>query len=361
MPRKRDDDQSEYRFSGFSSPTYTITPDKVFDELLPRLSGAELKILLYIVRRTFGFKKNADDISLSQICKGITTRNGRVLDNGTGLSQSTAQVAIKALVEMDIIVAQKNVSAERGNEPTTYSLKGIDPSAENRQRGGTKIGEGGVPEIGEALYRKSATQETVEQQTDNNTSNIRKVSRPEMAEGERPQVRDNRSLPRQAVSPTPTEPATRDGDFRTIGDLAGSRYGRGAAAATSAAERVRRSPEKPTGRSTARRPIDEDRQMLYAFIQDFAAELHDQAPLSSSVTRAQNLWQRSGLGRDAFVETLYEARRVTQERSATITKREDGEGTAYRRKVKMAYFFSVLEDLLGFKPASAPARAARKR
>ena len=36
----------------------------LFDELLPYLSEAELKVLLYIVRRTFGFKKEADAISV---------------------------------------------------------------------------------------------------------------------------------------------------------------------------------------------------------------------------------------------------------------------------------------------------------
>ena len=48
----------EWKFSGFVCPTTTPVPDQLFDELLHRLSGAELKVLLYIVRRTFGFKKS---------------------------------------------------------------------------------------------------------------------------------------------------------------------------------------------------------------------------------------------------------------------------------------------------------------
>jgi hypothetical protein len=84
------------RFRGFHSPNYTPVPDELFDELLSILSGAELKVLLYIVRRTFGFKKLHERISLSQIRRGITTRDGRVLDRGTGLSLSAAQDAIKS-------------------------------------------------------------------------------------------------------------------------------------------------------------------------------------------------------------------------------------------------------------------------
>src|SRR3712207_3965748 len=151
------------RFAGYSKPNYTIVPDELFDELLPKLSGAEIKVLLYIIRRTFGFKKNSDNISLNQICKGIATKDGRVLDQGTGLSQSTVLVALKGLVEKNILVATRRMSAEKGNEPTTYNLnlirdgkerdregednESVVPFPENQGRGG--------PKIGEALPRKS--------------------------------------------------------------------------------------------------------------------------------------------------------------------------------------------------------------
>jgi len=68
----------------------------LFDELLSLLSGAELKVLLYLMRRTFGFKKDSDSISLSQICRGISRKDGTALDHGTGLSQSTAQLALRS-------------------------------------------------------------------------------------------------------------------------------------------------------------------------------------------------------------------------------------------------------------------------
>ena len=76
-----------FHFQGFRSPRYTQVPDEVFDEFMPHLSGAELKVLLYIIRRTFGFKKESDNISLQQLLHGITTAEGTVLDRGTGLSK----------------------------------------------------------------------------------------------------------------------------------------------------------------------------------------------------------------------------------------------------------------------------------
>jgi hypothetical protein len=78
-------------FEGFTSPSYTQVPDELFDVLITQLSDAELRVLLYIMRRTFGFKREADTISLSQLVSGITTRDGQVLDRGTSGAQRVAR------------------------------------------------------------------------------------------------------------------------------------------------------------------------------------------------------------------------------------------------------------------------------
>nr|MDP9471051.1 replication protein [Chloroflexota bacterium] len=71
------DHSAQTTFDGFASPNFTQVPDELFDVLMPQLSDAELRVLLYIVRRTFGFKRDADAISLSQMVSGITTREGQ--------------------------------------------------------------------------------------------------------------------------------------------------------------------------------------------------------------------------------------------------------------------------------------------
>src|SRR5579859_3605484 len=150
-------DGKPFRFRGFQSPKYTQVPDELFDELLPLLSGAELKVLLYVIRRTFGFKRDADTISLAQITEGITTKDGRFLDRGTGLAKSTAVAAVKSLVDKSIITAKRNSSPDKGDQPTTYSINLLDPVLENRTPPLPKIEHGGV--------RKSDPQETVVQDT----------------------------------------------------------------------------------------------------------------------------------------------------------------------------------------------------
>jgi DNA-binding transcriptional regulator YiaG len=111
-----------YTFDGFEMPQYTPVPDVVFDYFLPRLNGSELKVLLYIIRRTLGFKKSRDDISLRQLVDGITTRDGRILDEGTGLSMPSVVSAVQSLVDKQIVTARRNSSPERGHEATTYAL-----------------------------------------------------------------------------------------------------------------------------------------------------------------------------------------------------------------------------------------------
>jgi phage replication O-like protein O len=109
-------------FPGFPFPNTTQIPNDVFDTLMPRLSGGELKVLLYICRRTFGFQKDSDRISLSQISKGITTKAGRVLDHGTGLCKRQVINALKALEKKNIIIITRTADETGLNAVNTYSL-----------------------------------------------------------------------------------------------------------------------------------------------------------------------------------------------------------------------------------------------
>src|SRR5947209_6337878 len=150
-------------FRGFRRPYYTVVPDDVFDNLLPDLSGAEIKVLLYVVRRTFGFKKDSDTISLQQICKGITTKDGRQLDRGTGLNKDTAVRAVKGLVERNIIRTERRSTPKEGDQPTLYSLVfEDDPVSDNPTRG---VGKDPLPRVGLSDTQETVLQETVEQET----------------------------------------------------------------------------------------------------------------------------------------------------------------------------------------------------
>ena len=130
---------ADWTFEGVSSPNTTQVPDQYLDELLPVLTGAELKVLLYITRRTFGFKKPSDNISISQMLNGIVTRDGRVLDRGVGITKKTLLKAIRSLESKKIILTRRRRSAKKGDEPTTYylNIRESGPSmAQSPPRGG---------------------------------------------------------------------------------------------------------------------------------------------------------------------------------------------------------------------------------
>lgn len=150
---------NSYRFEGFSSPNSTAVPDEFFDVLAPELSEAELRVALYIIRRTFGFKKDSDAISLKQMVEGITTKEGRVLDRGTGMSRPGVTKGIRGLEAKGIIVTTHHSSKTRGYEATTYALRfRSDPIETTLRRGSQPRFEGHRNDV--------SIQETGEQQTE---------------------------------------------------------------------------------------------------------------------------------------------------------------------------------------------------
>ncbi len=119
MPPPKDDD---FEFEGFLAPSYTQVPDEAFDKLMARLSPAEFKVMMYIIRRTFGFKKGADAISISQIVSGIRTKDGTQLDMGTGLTRRGVTKALAELARRKVIVVERRRSVKKGFEATVYRL-----------------------------------------------------------------------------------------------------------------------------------------------------------------------------------------------------------------------------------------------
>jgi hypothetical protein len=173
-----------YKFSGFLTPNYTQIPDQVFDELLPILSGNEIKILMYICRRTFGFKKGTDNISLAQMVSGITAKDGTKLDGGTGLSKASVARALKDLEDKDIILRVRRSDPQRGDLPTTYQLNVIDPrkllsrgeeGSNNSDTPRVSVGDTPLSRWETPRVSLGDTQETVIQETEKTTTKANSV------------------------------------------------------------------------------------------------------------------------------------------------------------------------------------------
>ncbi len=125
-------------------PNSTQTPNVILDFVISRIPEAEGKCILYICRRTFGFQREEDRISLSQFVDGIIDRNGKRLDYGTGLSRPSVVEALKNLVKSEVIIPRESTLGR------TYKLNlEMDPDEVvkkiNQLRNLTKIGKKSKP------------------------------------------------------------------------------------------------------------------------------------------------------------------------------------------------------------------------
>lgn len=162
-------------FAGFEYPKMTDVPDQIFDEFLPKFTGAELKVILYICRKTFGWKKDSDDIALSQLLHGVKTGEGKIVDRGTGLSKPTLLEALRALEKNRLIIRERKNSPEKGNEATNFklNLKGDneEDEAEASKKNYTLPGKKSLPRDGKKTSPRSVVKKATTQYNNNNVYN----------------------------------------------------------------------------------------------------------------------------------------------------------------------------------------------
>jgi hypothetical protein len=92
-------------------PNSFMIPNSVIDELLAKLTCAELKCYLFVVRKTKGWNKESDSISVSQFMEV------------TGLSNRSVITACESLVEIGLL---ERSGGER--KLNTYSVKAFEIS-----------------------------------------------------------------------------------------------------------------------------------------------------------------------------------------------------------------------------------------
>ena len=169
-----------FTFEGFEPANTTPVPDFLFDVLLAHLSEAELKVLLYIIRRTNGFKKPADAISLTQFQKGIRKRaTGEILDEGCGVAdRATIIRALASLEKKGCIQCEKNHDTAGDKATTVYRVRFRSEGVVGNSNHPDEIGSGkfqppwyAKPTTGSGqnqlrVVGKSNLQETVIQDTD---------------------------------------------------------------------------------------------------------------------------------------------------------------------------------------------------
>lgn len=124
----------------FVAPNHTQTPNIFFDDSLPKIkSFAELKVILAIVRQTFGWHKPDDRISISQLVKltgltrqGVVNGVARALEDGFLDRQPVGQsftYSLKVVNEVDQFQVQTSQQdrPELVNQVDRQLVNEVDP------------------------------------------------------------------------------------------------------------------------------------------------------------------------------------------------------------------------------------------
>ncbi len=326
---KRQDSESSLpiidwaQFTGLEAPAYTQVPDDLVDWVMAYLTGAELKVLLYIVRRTFGFKKAADAISIEQLCSGIVTHDGRRLDLGTALKRSTVLEALRSLRQKNLIEAHAQVNSLTGTRPTVYALKlrqrNTDSDCDDRSPG--------LPE---------------------HTPPYVLAYPPVRSDIPRGMLPENRGVrhgrPGEYVQAYPQETVNQQTVKQKTGNSKISK-------SLSNAEDILKGDATDSGE-----PPMPHSELIAQVTSGYSILFHDRKHERSNCTRAMRLWYESVLDEDIFVALLHEARRITQQRGNI--EREATDGSPEGTKNRMPYFFKVVEDLVAMALADGAHTAA---
>ncbi len=99
------------------------------------------------------------------------------------------------------------------------------------------------------------------------------------------------------------------------------------------------SPKNRSGTRATKINIPGYSQYIAAIASDFSVELGDSIHEASNMKQALNLWQKSGLNEQQFVELMHEAKK--------LTRRYQSRPTWDAMNNKMSYYFATLRDLLG--------------
>lgn len=131
---------------------YTTIPNVIFDEYMNDMTGAELKVIMCICRKTIGWHKLTDRISQSQISQM------------TGLSVNAIKKAVCSLVDKMLIIQEQSEQGFYYELNISKSDTSENDISENDREGYQKVIEGvskSDREKPETLSKNDSTKESI--------------------------------------------------------------------------------------------------------------------------------------------------------------------------------------------------------
>jgi DNA-binding PadR family transcriptional regulator len=355
-------------FSGFDRPesNYFRMPNTWTDITAEIDNIAELKVVEYILRHTWGYQEYGlkKHITIDEFVNGRRRQDGSRMDKGTGLSERAVYDGLRKAVENSLIEEEVDDS-DRGRIKKSYSLRMRENAHANEE---LQTLQAGVQSLHPPLQAMHPHPQTLQvrgasdaPRTEKDTQvrhSLERIS--SNFEGSHDQVggtgerlETTREPAPPAVSLNGSTPLT---GFQRSND-------RGSAAGPASLKDLITRRRQSSGGPRRGRPAgsSEDRERLRPFLDDFARELGDEAPLSSTITRTLNIFKAANVPAELWSDLLYQARGLTQEHTAQIRKTANADSTQIRRKNKMPYFLATLEQLVGLRPEPARSPQGRER
>jgi len=113
-------------FSGFEKPkqNWSKLPHAMIESLDSISSLAELKVILYVLRHTWGFQEfdEMKRITLDEFENGRKKRDGSRIDPGVGMSRNAIKDGISRAIK-DGFLTQEKDGRDRGRSSHTYKLR----------------------------------------------------------------------------------------------------------------------------------------------------------------------------------------------------------------------------------------------
>lgn len=114
-------------FNGFPTPTknFFSMPNAITDIIAEITNMAELKVIIYVIRHTWGFHEYGKPkaISVDEFMNGRRTRDGKGrIDKGTGLSHHSVIDGLKRAVDHEYLICEVDDS-DLARVKKSYSLK----------------------------------------------------------------------------------------------------------------------------------------------------------------------------------------------------------------------------------------------
>lgn len=118
-----DDDPQEKPFTGFVNPkqNWSRLPHQLINALPTFSSMAEIVVVLYILRHTWGYKDKRKRITLDEFEHGRKRKNGTRIDAGVGMSKPSIVSGLKSANTHGFIVVEVDDS-DKGRVKKFYSL-----------------------------------------------------------------------------------------------------------------------------------------------------------------------------------------------------------------------------------------------